>query len=364
MASLSVTFRGLGIRLNRAARGAPARLRFRESRAPVDQRQRPGAPPALLVRRCLVHVERGGIEHDAVVLEGAAHGDEAPRDILADALGITGHGIAPAPAAAGLEANDVTPLEHEAVAERGQLALRGRSRIEEDASRTPGMAARHAPGRDEEVLHARGQLRPIAEDAHVADHAGAAPMKAGPRRVGADSIALHSQREVALHVLDRVVLLGDVVDDVHAVGERARAEPDAEPFDAEDRPPARLVPGAEVVEDVHRRSRGHAAAVGLGERAEDAGHDAKARVGAHAERRREPGLQHAALAGHPFVEVAEQPFVDVQLRVERLQIAAEGDPQQPGIGHVVDRARAPGRPTATRRAARDRASRRSVRSIR
>ena len=54
--------------------------------------------------------------------------------------------------------------------------------------------------------------------------------------------------------------------------------------------------------------------------------------------RGEPRLQHAALARHPFVEIAEQPLVDVQLGVEGLEVATEGDPQQPGIGHVVDRA--------------------------
>ena len=97
------------------------------------------------------------------------------------------------------------------------------------------------------------------------------------------------------------------------------------------------VPGAEVVQHVDRRARGDAAAIGLGERAEDAGHDAKARIGAHAERRREARLQDAPLARHPLVEVPEQPLVDVELGIERLQIPAEGDAQEPGIGHEVDR---------------------------
>src|SRR5262245_10342783 len=94
---------------------APARLRLGESRTAVDQRQRPRAPPAFLVRGRLVDVERGGIQHDAVVLEGAAHRDEAARDVLAHALGITGQRISPAAAAASLEADDVAALEHEAI---------------------------------------------------------------------------------------------------------------------------------------------------------------------------------------------------------------------------------------------------------
>src|SRR5882724_11077484 len=122
---------------------------------------------------------------------------------------------------------------------------------------------RPAIGRHERVLHARGQLRALAEHAHVADHARPAPMEAGPTRVRPHRVALDAQREVALDVLDGVVLLSDVVDDVDAVREGTGAQAHPEAFDAEDGPPARLVPGAEVVEDVHGRARGNLAAIGL-----------------------------------------------------------------------------------------------------
>ena len=101
---------------------------------------------------------------------------------------------------------------------------------------------------------------------------------------------------------------------------------------------ARLVPAAEVVEHVHRRAGGDLAAVGLGERAEDAGHHAEAGVGAHAERRGEARLEQAALAGDPVVEVVEQALVHVEIGLEHLEIPAEGDAQQAGVGHEVDRA--------------------------
>src|SRR4029077_17416263 len=113
-----------------------------------------------------------------------------------------------------------------------------------DAAGAPRAAAADAVGRDQRVLHARGDLGALAEHADVADHAGAAAVIAGPAGVRAHAVALHAQREIALDVLDRVVLLGDVVDDVNAVGEGAGAEADAEALDAEDRAVVGLVPAA------------------------------------------------------------------------------------------------------------------------
>src|SRR6266852_9191286 len=263
-------------------------------------------------------------------------GDDPPRHILAHALGIPREGIAPAAAAAGLEAEEVAALENDAVAEGGQLALARRARIEDDASRPPRETARHAVGRDERVLHARGQLRALAEHAHVADHARPAAMAARSARLRPHRVALDAQREVALYVLNGVVLLGDVVDDVDAVGEGPRAQAHSEPLDAEDGPPARLVPGAEVVEDIDGGARGHLAPIGLGEGAEDAGHDAEARVGAHAQGGGEARLEQAALAGDPLVEIAEEPLVDVEVGIEGLEIAAEGDAEEARVGDEVD----------------------------
>src|SRR6185436_15817002 len=119
--------------------------------APIDERQRARASPPLLVGGGLVDVERDGVERDAVVLERPARGDEAPRHVLAHALGVAREGIAPAPAATGLESQQIAALEDEAVAEGGQLALAGRAGVQDDAARAAGMTAGHAVGRDERV---------------------------------------------------------------------------------------------------------------------------------------------------------------------------------------------------------------------
>lgn len=91
----------------------------------------------------------GGVEDDPVVLERAARGNEASRHVLAQPLGIAGEGIALAPAAAGLEAEEVAPLEGEALAEGGQLPLPGSAAVEEEAPGPPGAAAGHPVGSDE-----------------------------------------------------------------------------------------------------------------------------------------------------------------------------------------------------------------------
>ena len=172
-----------------------------------------------------------------------------------------------------------------------------------DAPGSPRTPAGHTVGGDQRVLHARGQLRLLAEHAHVADDAAAAAAQSWPARIGPDGIALHPKRKIALHVLDGIVLLGNVVDDVHAVGEWPGAQAHSQPLDAEDGPRARLVPGPEVVEDVDGRARGDAPAVGLGQAAEDARHDAEAGVGAHPERGGKARLEDAALARDPVVQV-------------------------------------------------------------
>src|SRR5262249_15534435 len=115
-----------------------------------------------------------------------------------------------------------------------------------------------------------------------------------------------------------------------------RAQPHPQALDAQDGASPRLVPGSEIVQYVDGRARGHLAAVGLGETAEDARHDTETRVGPHAERRGEAGLEDAPLAGDPLVEVAEETFVDVEIGVEGLEIAAERDAEQPRVRRVVD----------------------------
>src|SRR5258705_561354 len=83
--------------------GAPAGFGFVEAGAAVDEGQVPGAEAPLLVRGRLVQVESGRIEGNAVVLEGAAGGDEAARHVRTHPLGIGVQRIAPAPTAARLE---------------------------------------------------------------------------------------------------------------------------------------------------------------------------------------------------------------------------------------------------------------------
>src|SRR5205085_4456888 len=134
----------------------------------------------------------------------------------------------------------------EAVALAGNLALVGRVRVQHHPARAAGLAPAHAVGGDQRVLHPRGHLRALAQHADIADRAGAAAMEAGAAGVRTNGVALDAQREIALDVLDRIVLLGDVVDHVDAVGEGAGAEPHAEPLDAEDRALTDFVPAAEV----------------------------------------------------------------------------------------------------------------------
>src|SRR5262245_338898 len=298
--------------------GAPARLGLREPGTAIDEGEVARAAPALLVGGRLVDLQRLRVDDHAIVLPRAARRHEAASHVVAHALGIARERVAPAAAPARLEAQDVAARDGDAVAQGRQLALAGRAGIQEHASGPPRAPARHAIRRDERVLHARGQLRALAEHAHVANGAGAPAMMTGAPGVRADAVALDAQREIALDVLDRVVLLGDVVDDVHPVREGARAQTHAEALDAEDGALARLVPGPEVIEHVHGRAGRDAAAIGLGQGPEDAREHAEARVRAHAERGGEARLEETALARDPLVEVLEQPLVDLQLGIDRL----------------------------------------------
>src|SRR5262249_19167311 len=263
---------------------SPRGLGAGEPRAAVDEPVGWRSPRALLVGRALVHGERPRVEHDAIVLMRSARGDEAARDVVANAHGIARSRIAPAAATTRLEPEEVAADQDDAVALAGQLALARRARIEDRAAGAARAAARDAVRRDQRVLHPRGQLGALAQHAHVADHAGAPAVEAGAARVRPHRVALDAQRELPLDVLDRVVLLADVVDDVDAVGERARPEAHAQALDAQDRALPQGVPGAEVVEDVDGRGRRHLAPVALRERAEHAGEHPEHRVRAHADR--------------------------------------------------------------------------------
>jgi hypothetical protein len=77
--------------------GPPARFGFLEAGAAIDQGRLARAARALSVRGLLVDLEGRGIERDAVVFQGAADGDEAARDVLADTHGVAGERIAPVP---------------------------------------------------------------------------------------------------------------------------------------------------------------------------------------------------------------------------------------------------------------------------
>ena len=263
--------------------GPPQAFRLREPRAAVDQGEWRGATVPFIVRRALVDGERHRIEHHAVVFPRPAHRDEAPGDVLPHSRGIARERIAPPPAATGFQAEEVAALEHDTVPLAGEHALGRCAGVQHHAS----SATRAAPGdpvrRDERVLHPSGQLRALAHHPHVADDARAAAMKARPARVRPHGVTLHAQRELPLDVLDRVVLLADVIDHVHAVGERARPEAHAETLDAQNRAPVGLVPRAEVVEHVDRRRRRHLTAIALREGAEHAREHAEHGVRAHAD---------------------------------------------------------------------------------
>src|SRR5260370_348371 len=108
-----------------------------EPRPPVVGREGAGTLGRRLVGRALVELQRRGIQDDAVVLEGAARGDEAARHVLAHALGIARQGIAPAAAPARLEAQEVPAPELDAVAERRGPAPPTRAPSQERSPRSP-----------------------------------------------------------------------------------------------------------------------------------------------------------------------------------------------------------------------------------
>src|SRR6266436_8852990 len=233
--SISTLFMGLSSGV-RGAEGAPPLLRLREAGTAVDEREVAGAASPLLLGGGLVHFEGGLVHHHPIVVPRSARGDETARHVLAHPLRLAGERVSPAPAAAGLEAEQVAALEHEAVAQGRQHALLRRVRIQHDSAGPPRAAARDAVGRHYGILHAGGQLRALGQHPHVAHHSGPAAMQPGPTRVRPHRVALHPQGEIALHVLDRVVLLRDVVDDVDPVGEGPRPEPHPQTFNAQDRP--------------------------------------------------------------------------------------------------------------------------------
>ena len=227
-----------------------------------------------------------------------------------------------------------SPLSRTSLA-RAAARAAGRAGVQDDAARAPGMTAGHAVGRDERVLHARGQLGALAEHAHVAHDARAAPVVSRAARVRTHRVALHPEGEIALDVLDGIVLLGDVVDDVDAVGERTSAEPHAEPLDAQDGRIARRIPGAEVVQHVDRRARGHAAAIGLGEGAKMQDMTRK-RVCARMPRGAGKRGFRCSPRASPTRRGSEQPLVDVELGRATAD-TAKAMRSEPGIGHEVDR---------------------------
>src|SRR5262245_21186944 len=83
--------------------GAPARLGLREPWTAIDEGEVARAATVLLVGGRRVDLERRGIDHHAVILPRAARRHEAPRHVVAHALGIAREGIAPAAAPARLE---------------------------------------------------------------------------------------------------------------------------------------------------------------------------------------------------------------------------------------------------------------------
>src|SRR5512144_419074 len=119
--SISTLFMGLSSGV-RGAEGAPALLRLREAGAAVDEREVAGAAGPLLLGGGLVHLEGGWVHHHPVVVPGPARGDEAARHGRAHARRLAGERVAPAAACAGLEAEQVAALEHDAVAQRGEHA--------------------------------------------------------------------------------------------------------------------------------------------------------------------------------------------------------------------------------------------------
>src|SRR5258708_20635694 len=164
--SISTLFMGLSSGV-RGAEGAPPLLRLREAGTAVDEREVAGAASPLLLGGGLVHFEGGLVHHHPIVVPRPAGGDEAARHVLAHPLRLAGERVSPAPAAAGLEAEQVAALEHETVAQGRQHALLRRVRVQHDAPAPPLAAARDAVGRHHGVLHAAGQLRPPGQHPHA-----------------------------------------------------------------------------------------------------------------------------------------------------------------------------------------------------
>jgi hypothetical protein len=104
----------------------------------VIQRRSAGAPAVGTVARCLlVDLDRDGIEDDAIVLRRPTRRDEAARHVLPHAHRIARQRIAPAAAAARLEAQHVAALHLGTVALPRQHALGRRPRVWRDLTRSP-----------------------------------------------------------------------------------------------------------------------------------------------------------------------------------------------------------------------------------
>ena len=156
-----------------------------------------------------------------------------------------------------------------------------------------------------------------------------------PAGVGADGVALDSQRELAFLELHRVVALVAEVDHVQAVRRRARALTGADAL-AEVAVIAVLVHAAQVVDDVHRRGGGARALFRLREYAAHNVHEPYHRVASQADRRGEVGADDGSRARLHFVQKRQRALVQRQVRVHVAQMAREYQVERAGAGDEVD----------------------------
>src|SRR5262249_34327077 len=131
-------------------------------------------------------------QHHAVVGARRGQGHEPAAHVGLHLFGRAIVGVAPAAAAAGLDAHDVAALEDRAVAERLDDALVGTAGIDHAAAAAAVLAAGDAPGRI--GLDADREHRVVGQHLNLADHAAAAAIAARPARIRIDRVAQQPHR--------------------------------------------------------------------------------------------------------------------------------------------------------------------------
>ena len=245
--------------------------------------------------------------------------------------------MAPAPAAAGRQADHVPAAQDVAVRHRREPALVGPARVDDAGAGAARVATVDAGGREQDVVLADGDDGLVRQQLQLADHAGATAEAPGAARVLVERVLAQAQREHHLHELGRVVLLGHVVDRVEAVGERPRSIAHGDAVAAQEELVAHPIESPEEVDVVDRVRGGDVAVGGQRQQGEHVRLHARQGVGAVAERGRPVRLQDAARPHQHLVDGVLGPVVEQHRGVSGQQVDAHDQLGDALVHDEVDR---------------------------